>query len=197
MNNTSNYRKYTSKNPIQKFLINNFLRTIFLCLEGITINKVLDAGCGEGFVLSEFKNRNIGCVLEGIDCSEQALNTGRELFPYLSLKKGDIYNLPYEDNSFDLVLCTEVMEHLVEPDKVLNEIMRVSGLYCLFSVPSEPVFMISNLLRGKNITKWGNDIDHLQHWSSKEFENVIGRKLDILAVKRPFPWTIVLSRKRN
>lgn len=197
MNNTSNYRKHTSKNPIQKYLINNFLRTIFLCLEGLAINKVLDAGCGEGFVLSEFNNRGIGNLLEGIECSEQALNTGRELFPYLLLKHGDIYHLPYQDNSFDLVLCTEVMEHLVEPDKALDEIMRVSGQYCLFSVPNEPVFMISNLLRGKNISRLGNDIDHVNHWSSGAFENFISRKLNVVNVKKPFPWTVVLSKKKS
>lgn len=195
--NTSNYRKYTSKNPVQKYLINNFLRTVTLCLEGLSINKVFDAGCGEGFVLSELKNRGIGSVLEGIDFSEQALKTGRELFPYLSLKQGDIYQLPYEDNSFDLVLCTEVMEHLDEPDKVLSEIVRVSKKYCLLSVPNEPLFMISNLLRGKNISRWGNDIDHFNHWSSGAFGDFIRSKLNVMTVKKPFPWTVVLSQKRS
>jgi 2-polyprenyl-3-methyl-5-hydroxy-6-metoxy-1,4-benzoquinol methylase len=196
MINSSNYRKYTSKNPIQKFLINNFLRTVFECLEGLSINSILDAGCGEGFILSEFNDRGIGRVLEGIDSSQESLNTGKELFPYLTLHQGDVYHLPYEDNSFDLVICTEVMEHLAEPDKVLNEIVRISGLYCLFSVPNEPAFMISNLLRGKNITRLGNDIEHLQHWSSRAFEKFVSRKLKILAVKKPFPWTVVLSKKR-
>lgn len=197
MNNTSNYRKYASKNPIQRFLINNFLKTVFLCLEGLTITSVLDAGCGEGFVLSEFKNRNIDCVLEGIDSSEQALRAGRELFPYLTMKKGDIYHLPYEDNSFDLVLCTEVMEHLDDPVTVLNEIIRVSGQYCLFSVPNEPVFMMSNLLRGKNISRWGNDIDHVNHWSSEAFKNFVKKNINVVTVKRPFPWTVILCAKRS
>jgi len=196
MNNTNNFRKYTSGNPIQKYLINNFLKKLFLCLENITISKVLDAGCGEGFVLSEFKKRNVGDYLEGIEFSDEALNTGEKIFPHLSLKKGDVYNMPYKDGSFDLVICTEVMEHLKEPDKALDEIARVSEKYCLFSVPNEPIFMMSNLLRGKNLSRWGNDIDHLQRWSSREFENIIGEKLDVLTVKRPFPWTIVLSKKR-
>jgi ubiquinone/menaquinone biosynthesis C-methylase UbiE len=195
MSNTSNYLKYTSKNPLQKFLINNFLRTVYLCLEDLKINSILDAGCGEGFVLSEFKKRGIGNFLEGIDSSEKALNKGRELFPYLSLKLGNIYNLLYEDKSFDLVICTEVIEHLDEPDKAMEEIVRVSRKYCLLSVPNEPLFMISNFLRGKNILRCGSDIDHLQHWSSRAFERFIKRKLKILTLKRPFPWTVILGGK--
>jgi len=195
-NTTSNYRKYTSRNPVKRFLINNFLRTIFLCLEGLKINRVLDAGCGEGFVLSEFKNRDIGNELEGIDCSEQALDIGRKLFPHLILKHGNIYHLPYEDNTFDLVLCNEVLEHLAEPEKALNEVVRVSRQYCLFSVPNEPLFMISNLLMGKNISRLGNDIEHVQHWSSRAFRNFISNQIDILKVKRPIPWTLILGRKR-
>lgn len=196
MNITGNFRKYTSRNPVQKYFINNFLKTLILALENLTIDKVLDVGCGEGFVLSELRNRNIGSQLVGIDSSEQALDMGKKLFPQLSLKKGDIYNMPYENNSFDLVICTEVMEHLEEPDKALDEVVRISKKYCLLSVPNEPTFMISNFLRGKNITRWGNDRDHVQHWNSRAFENFIGRKLDILSVKKPFPWTIVLSKKR-
>jgi hypothetical protein len=89
------------------------------------------------------------------------------------------------------------MEHVVDPEKVIEEIVRVSKKYCLLSVPNEPAFMISNLLRGKNIPRWGNDRDHHQHWSSNEFEKFINRKLEILTVKRPFPWTVVLSKKRR
>lgn len=195
MNNTDNFRKYTSKNPAQKFLINNFLETLFLCIKDLPVKTVLDAGCGEGFVLSEFKKRSVGNYLEGIDFSENALNIGKDIFPYLPLRRGDIYSLPYKDSSFDLVLCNEVMEHLEKPDKVVDEIKRVSKKYCLFSVPNEPFFMISNFLRGKNLSRWGNDIEHLQHWSRGTFEKFIRPKLNVLTVKKSFPWTIVLSQK--
>ncbi len=195
MNQTDNYRKYTSNNPIQKFLINNFLKTLFSCVIGLPLETILDAGCGEGFILSEFKKRSIGNYLEGIDFSEDALDIGKKMFPSLTLRQGNIHNLPYADNSFDLVICTEVMEHLGEPEKVINEIKRVSKRYCLFSVPNEPFFLISNFLRGKNISRWGNDIDHVQHWSSRAFENFIKKKLNVLTIKKPFPWTMVLSQK--
>ncbi len=195
MRETSNYKKYNSNNPIQRILINNFRKTLFLCLRDLKIDDVLDAGCGEGFILSELKRHNIGKHLEGIDSSKEALFIGKRYFPYLNLKHGDIYSLPYEDNSFDLVICTEVLEHLEKPNEAINEIKRVSRKYCLLSVPNEPFFKIANFIRGKNLSRWGSDVDHIQCWNSKDFENFIKHKLEILAVKKPFPWTMVLSKK--
>lgn len=192
MKETSNYRKYTSTNPVQKFLMNNFRQTLFQCLKELGTDNVLDAGCGEGFILSELKRNNIGKYLEGIDYSQEALDIGNKLFPDLVLKQGNIYSLPYQDNSFDLVICTEVLEHLEKPEKILDEIERVSRKYCLFSVPNEPYFKIGNLIRGKNIWRLGNDIDHVQNWSSKAFQDFIKTKFKILTLKKPFPWTMVL-----
>jgi ubiquinone/menaquinone biosynthesis C-methylase UbiE len=197
MHNTGNLRKYNSKNPLQKLLINNFIKTLLLCLEKLEIKTVLDAGCGEGFILSKLRQKNIGREMEGFDFSEEALSAGKKLFPNLVLRKGDINDMPYENSSFDLVLCTEVMEHLEQPTEALHEIVRVSRKYCLLSVPNEPFFMISNFLRGKNLSRWGNDINHIHHWSSRAFENFIRCELNVIKVKKPFPWTIVLSEKRH
>ncbi len=194
---TSNYKKYQSSNPIQKFLIGRFFHTIFACLRPLEINSVLDVGCGEGFVLSKLKIQGIGRFFEGIDFSDKALELGRAKFPQLSLKKGNIYKLPYENNFCDLVICTEVLEHLERPSQALNEIVRVSRRYSLFSVPNEPFFRIANLMRGKNIFRWGNDIDHIQSWTSGDFEKFIAEKLSIISVIKSFPWTIILGEKKS
>jgi 2-polyprenyl-3-methyl-5-hydroxy-6-metoxy-1,4-benzoquinol methylase len=195
MKETNNYIKNTSKNPVQKFLITNFRKTLFQLLEGLELEKVLDAGCGEGFILSELKKNNIGNHREGIEYSQEAIDIGKEIFPSLVFRQGDIYGLPYRDNSFDIVICTEVLEHLENPGEALDEIVRVSKRYCLFSVPNEPYFRIANFVRGKNLSRWGNDLDHVQCWSGKEFEGFVKTRLDVLSVKNPFPWTVVLGRK--
>ncbi len=193
----SNYQKHTSKNPLQRFLIENFHKALLQIVNGLKPETVLDAGCGEGFTLARLQKEGIGKHLEGIDYSLDAINLGKKNHPSLSLKQDDIYNLPYSDNSFDLVICSEVLEHLEHPKKALNEIVRISKKYCLLSVPNEPIFMISNFLRGKNLSRWGNDIEHINHWSRKSFENFVKEKgLKLLVLKTPFPWILVLGEKK-
>lgn len=193
---TSNYKKYTSKNPLQKFLINNFFKSIEEMIDGLKVESVLDVGCGEGFTLDRLSKLKKFKELEGIDFSKEAILLGNKLHPHLKLKQANIYQLPYKDSSFDLVISTEVLEHLENPKKALREIIRVSKKYVLLSVPNEPFFRLANFLRGKNILRLGNDIGHIQHWSSKGFEEFIkSEKVKILKKSSPFPWTMVLVER--
>ena len=192
----SNYQKHTSKNPLQKFLIENFYKALLQIVGDLKPATILDAGCGEGFTLARLQKEGIGKHLEGIDYSLNAINLGKKNYPSLLLKQGDIYQLPYKNNSFDLVVCSEVLEHLKYPERALEEVVRVSNKYCLLSVPNEPLFMISNFLRGKNLSRWGNDVEHINHWSSKNFKNFVKRKgVKNIILKNSFPWTIILGEK--
>ncbi len=194
---TDNYKKHTSKNPLQKFLIGNFYKELISSIKDLGIESALDVGCGEGFTLNKLSENKIGERLEGIDFQETAIEIGRKLHPDLTLKQGNIYGLEYKDNSFDLVMATEVLEHLEDPKKAFSELQRVSSRYVILSVPNEPLFMIANFLRGKNLGRWGNDVEHIHHWSSKSFQkfSTLNSQLSILKVRHPFPWTMLLLKK--
>src|SRR3989344_5595623 len=161
----TNFVKHTSKNPIQKFLIANFYSSLIALAKPLNIASILDAGCGEGFTMNKLSENGIGKKIEGVEYSKDAIMLGKKLFPNLTFKEGGIYELPYKDNSFDLIVCTEVLEHLEEPTKALQEMLRVSKKYLIISVPNEPLFRISNFLRGKNLSRLGNDIGHINHWN--------------------------------
>jgi len=198
METTSNYKKHTSENPLQKFLIENFYKALLQVIGNLGAETILDAGCGEGFTLARLQHKGIAKRFEGIDYSPEAIALGKAMYPSLTLKHGDINILPYDNNCFDIVICSEVLEHLERPEKALKEIERVSKRYCLLSVPNEPFFTIANLLRGKNLPRWGNDIEHINHWSGRSFKKFVeenGWKL--LAIKTPFPWILVLGEKKN
>lgn len=194
---TDNYKKHTSQNPIQKFLINNFLNALIRETKALKPRSILDAGCGEGFILEKLRGENIGDELVGIDFSKRAIQIGKRLHRHLSLKQGTIYHIPFEANSFDLVICCEVLEHLEYPEKAMSELARVTRKYCIISVPNEPWFRLANFLRGKNISRLGNDIEHIQRWSRSGIKAAAEKYFDVISLKSPFPWSLVVARKRN
>lgn len=189
----STCRKYSSKNPLVRFLVHNFLRTIADLVESVAPQKILDVGCGEGFVIRHLLVQNEKLIMEGIDRDEDSLKIASKLNPQANFKVGSIYNLPFEENSFDLVICLEVLEHLDAPSKALVELKRVTNKYCLISVPHEPLFRISNFLRGKNITRFGNDPEHIQHWTKKEFRRLMEEYFKVRRMVTPFPWVAILG----
>lgn len=99
-------------------------------------DRVLDCGCGMGFYLMAMgKLRNLRLV--GLDGDVQRLSWAeRERVP-AALVSSDIHRLPFEDNSFDRVLMSEVLEHLDDDRLALRELMRIlkpGGILAL-SVP--------------------------------------------------------------
>ncbi len=196
MKYTSNFQKHQHRNPIQRFLINNFYNQLFSLLKKTRSQSILDVGCGEGVTLHKIKMMKIGKNLEGIDYSAEAIKIGKKEFPALKLKKADIYALPYKDNSFDIVLCNEVLEHLEDPQKALDELKRVTKKYLLLSVPNEPYFRLANFFRGRHVRRFGNHPEHIQHWTHNQFSGFLKKnKLKIRDKKLPFAWTLVLAQK--
>lgn len=96
-------------------------------------DKLLDVGCGEGrHVIHACLEHNILGV--GVDLSLRDLTTASERFaPFASynsssqfnLQQTDATKLPFADNSFDKIICSEVLEHIENYTGVLQEIKRV------------------------------------------------------------------------
>ncbi len=197
MPETTNYLKHSNQNPIQKALIDNFYKELFKMIKPLKANSILDVGCGEGFTLKKLEEKKLGKKNEGIDYSDDAIRIGKKIYPELALFKGDVYGLSYKDNTFDLSLCTEVLEHLDDPVKAVAEIRRVTSKYIIFSVPNEPFFIGANLLRGKYLKNLGNHPEHINHWTFWGFENFLEKQgLSVVKSKHPFAWSLVLTKKK-
>jgi len=94
--------------------------------------RFLDVGCGGGDLLKQ-----IGMEQGvGIDLSLYNLNIAKRK-PGLILLQADAENLPFKDNVFDAVICSEVLEHLLNPDIAVGEISRIlkKNGCCVISVP--------------------------------------------------------------
>ncbi len=190
---TSNHKKYNSKNPLQRFLISQFLKSINTLISKTDSKTLLDIGSGEGFVLEAIlKNNDLQAT--ALDSNENALIELKKRIPNVQIKNGYIEHLPYKDNRFDLVVCCEVLEHLQEPELALKELKRVGKKFVL-SVPNEPWFSSMNLIRGRHIGNFGCHPEHIQKWSAKNFVNFVKKDLKIIKIKKSFPWTIILATK--
>lgn len=196
MQTTFNYTKYIDKNPLQKLLIGNFFNALLGSLKNLKADRILDVGCGEGVGLNHLQSKNIGKYLEGIDYSKEALILAKKFYPSLKFRQGDIYKLPYRENEFDLIICSEVLEHLDKPEKAVGEMKRVTNKFLLFSVPNEPIFRAANFFRGRYIKNFGNTPGHVNHWSKSSFIDFLrSQEIKIISVKTPFPWLLVLGSK--
>ncbi len=190
---TTNYRKYTTKNPIKKFFLNNFSNQLTSLVQKTDASSILDVGCGEGFTLKKLKDKGIKAKMEGVENSKEAIGIAKKIHPDLKIKYGSIYKLPHKRDSFDLIICTEVLEHLENPKKAMLELKRVTKKYCILSVPNEPFFMYTGFLEGKSFTAFNNKRGHTNFWSKKEFIMLVEKYMIVKEIRSPFPWTLVLA----
>lgn len=92
--------------------------------------KLLDCGCGPGTITLGFAKIIAPGTVTGIDIGSSQINIAREnalkqAITNADFQEGNIYNLPFEDNSFDAAFSHAVLEHLQEPTKALQELLRV------------------------------------------------------------------------
>jgi 2-polyprenyl-3-methyl-5-hydroxy-6-metoxy-1,4-benzoquinol methylase len=97
---------------------------------------ILDVGSGKGEPL-QFINRKHRYFAVGLDAFEPYLKQCQKEGTYHSYVQADVRLLPFADNSFDSVLCLEVLEHLEREDgeKLLKEMERVATTQVILSTP--------------------------------------------------------------
>ncbi len=89
-------------------------------------DKILDVGCGKGFLLFDFTKVVPGVEVYGLDISEYAIENSKEEIKS-RLQVGNAINLPFEDHSFDFVYSITTLHnlHCYDLDKALREIERI------------------------------------------------------------------------
>jgi ubiquinone/menaquinone biosynthesis C-methylase UbiE len=81
---------------------------------------IIDVGCGTGLIL-----RNLQPLSVGLDINRWALEQAKKHAPREELVIADAENIPFRDSSFSTVVCTEMIEHVPNPEVALWEIFRL------------------------------------------------------------------------
>lgn len=91
--------------------------------------KILDVGCGVGHFFPSLKRMNSNIVYYGVDISRHYVRIAKQIFEgerNFRIKTGDIFNLKFRDNSFDIVICYMVLPFIPAWRRAVRELVRVT-----------------------------------------------------------------------
>ena len=122
-------------------------------------------GCAKGFMLYDFSRFLPGISLSGVDISNYAISNAIEPMKEC-LQVADALNLPFEDNSFDLVISITTVHNFDRKDciKSLNEISRVSKNNCFITVDAYRNEIEKNAMFAWNLT--AKTMLHTREWEN-------------------------------
>lgn len=154
--------------PMGYLLTHNILKA----LQDLEFSSVLDVGGAEGYTAQRIKDM-FGCHVVVCELSPEACKRADEIFS-IPADVGDITNLPYEKDQFDVVVCSEVLEHIENPKVAVQELLRVARKAVIITVPNDDDAVINPL---------SSHINNFNEYSFRESGlPVIHKKL--------FRWTI-------
>lgn len=145
--------------------------------------RILDVGCGLGFFLSAISN---SWDKYGMDVSKFTVNYVQEHYPEVKVARGELWQIAYPDNFFDVVDCFAVMEHVGTPHRIIKEISRTvkpDGLVILGGTPNIESF-VAKRFKG-NFRLLGTP--HIVLWSRKTLTYLLrAHNLEPFKVRYPF-----------
>ena len=190
------YDKYSTLHPIERRLVSGFLAQLEELVERTGAREAHEVGCGEGELALRLAAR--GLRVRGSDAFAEVIGEARRRAAAagaeVDYEVKPVDDLEPERDAAELVLCCEVLEHLEDPDGALDVLAALARPWLIASVPREPLWRALNLSRLKYVRDLGNTPGHLSHWSRGGFLRFLERRLEVIEVHSPLPWTMVLCR---
>lgn len=192
---SENYQKHIYPNSAYQFLIARFFRKFYRLFAQANVSSVLEIGCGEGFVLDYVAKRNPNLRLCGVDRNPAAVRMAAQITARRILYVcADGLHLPYPDGAFEMVVISEVLEHVqTDPTAILREAIRVSQRLLLITVPREPYFQaITACLLACGVI---NDPGHVNFWTKRQFQHWLSQHLSIVRYATREVYQLALCEK--
>lgn len=168
---SNNLRKWEYGNGLYQRVLQRYLDRFGGLLARANPRTVLDAGCGEGYVQRGLFARGHRAEWTGVDLSAGAVRFAQARAPEHRWEVADLRNLRFAEATFDLVLSSQVLEHIPQPERVRDELARVSARWVLVSVPLEPAFRaVCALTVAAGV---GQDPGHVNFWTPRAFRRFL------------------------
>jgi len=146
------YKNYKEPDIKNKYIYSKLIKVLEKYIK--QGDSILEAGCGSGYVVSYFQNK--GHYSAGLDLNSQPLKVAKKVFGAKNLIKGNIFNLPLKNSSFDIVWNEGVLEHfkIDKSIEAVKEMARVSKKYVIIDVPNRyNLYVITKILQ-KVVGRW-------------------------------------------
>jgi ubiquinone/menaquinone biosynthesis C-methylase UbiE len=179
---------YTRSSALIRWVESGRLRVIRRMVAAKPGARILEVGCGGGHVLRLFPQAQ----LTGVDVSGRMLDKARRNLAGYSLRlfKGELHELNLPAASFDAVVCTEVLEHTVDPSRVLAGIARLlrpAGRAVVTFPNDRLIHGIKAFLSRSRLDRlpvcgriaWGGDDYHLHVWRIAEMRRLVAASFTI------------------
>jgi 2-polyprenyl-3-methyl-5-hydroxy-6-metoxy-1,4-benzoquinol methylase len=132
--------------------------------------RILDVGCNYGSLIYNMYRLGYKNIY-GIDINKQSIKQGRKSYKHIRtrLKAYDGNEMPFKDETFDVILMFDVIEHILNIEKFLKEqvyrILKKGGIF-IFQTPNKPLNIIWEIINKKSFTKYKEYHYSLQTYSS-------------------------------
>jgi len=171
------WRKNKQEYEIDKIKQNNRISVIKKLIPK-NFNKILFIGCGKG---NELRISEKGIAF---DISSTAVKMAKEKNPKFNFAIADVHKLPFKKNSFDLIICSEILEHIEYPDQAVAEIRRILKGTFIASVPNWFSFYgmfrkLAEIISGKEVTAENQQRDNW--FTPKNFKNLLQTHFNIIS----------------
>jgi ubiquinone/menaquinone biosynthesis C-methylase UbiE len=171
---------YHSSNPLVSYLHNRRIGIVRELIQKTEAQTLLEVGSGDGYVLKALSDLPVS--LTGIEISEKRIERSRGLVPQAEIVAGDARDMPFESQSFDLVVCSEVLEHVPEPERAIAEMKRVvrPGGLVIVTVPQERNWQLGRLALLRFPIRIPDHINHFSVSSMSQLFNFAPEKMHYL-----------------
>lgn len=144
--------------------------SILTLMGDVSKKRILDAGSGEGYFLDK-----MNCKEKfGIELSKKRIEKSKKLYPNLNVKIGNVTDLPFKDDFFDIIVCSEVLEHVSGYEQALKEFKRCvkPDGSIIVSFPNELTVSLGRLM----ILKFPpREVDHINSIKPKNITQILGK----------------------